>query len=92
MINRRRFLQYSAVGLGSLFIPSKIWEDVAQSFPEGQKLGRNCVGGKVDLRAKPDAESKSLAAIYEDTVIVWLRDVVGTAPSGRISHTITVSS
>lgn len=86
-ISRRDFLKVSLLGITSLaFRP---WTH-AQRFlldepSPTQKLGRNCVGGKISLHSKPSADSQALKMFYEDTVVVWLRSVVGEAPGGRIS-------
>ena len=38
--------------------------------------------GKVEVRAKPYETAASVKSIYDDTVVPWLRDVVGQAPGG----------
>ncbi len=47
------------------------------NFPTTPRLGRVTVG-KVDLKARPDADSATVGALYEDAVVPWLREVVGT--------------
>jgi lipoprotein-anchoring transpeptidase ErfK/SrfK len=45
-------------------------------FPQAERLGRVNVG-RIDLKARPDADSENLAVLYEDAVVPWLREVVG---------------
>ena len=51
------------------------WKD----FPKSERLGRVCVG-KVDLKAKPDEGAQSVGVLYEDTVVPWLRETIGSWP------------
>ncbi len=53
-------------------------------WQDAERLGRVCVG-KVDLRSKPSVNADSVGVLYEDAVVVWLREVVGEVPGGRIS-------
>jgi hypothetical protein len=39
----------------------------------------------MDLKARPDENSQTVGALYEDAVIAWLREVVGPHP-GRINQ------
>lgn len=85
--SRRRFIKSMTLGAGALFL--KPWLRMNQprvDWPDADRLGRNCVQGKVEIRKKPDAESASVGNIYEDAVVVWLREVIGVAPAGRISR------
>jgi lipoprotein-anchoring transpeptidase ErfK/SrfK len=54
-------------------------------LPDAEKLGRICVG-KVDVRARPSVTAESVGVLYEDAVVLWLREVVGEAPAGRQSR------
>jgi len=50
-------------------------------FPEGEKLGRVSVTPyfyTTDIKAAPDRNAATVATLAEDTVVVWLREVVGT--------------
>lgn len=53
-------------------------------FPQADKLGR-ITGGKMDVYSRPDANSQILGALYEDNIVIWLREVVGSMP-GRINQ------
>jgi lipoprotein-anchoring transpeptidase ErfK/SrfK len=45
-------------------------------FPEAERLGR-VTAGKIEMKARPDPESQTVGVLYEDAVIIWLREVVG---------------
>lgn len=82
-LSRRDFLKLSALGVGSLaFRPLANW--ALPEFDQGDKLGRITVG-KVDVYLRPDADSQIIGALYEDNVVTWLRESVGSMP-GRINQ------
>lgn len=82
---RRNFLKYSAMTVGSLVAsPALAWTQLAQEWPDADRLGRVCVG-KVDVRSRPSVNASSMGVLYEDAVVVWLREVVGEVPLGRQS-------
>ena len=79
-LSRREFLKLSALGLGSLALqPVENWLALPE-FPQAERLGRVSVG-KVDLKARPDAESATVNVLYEDAVLPWLREVSGSQPN-----------
>lgn len=83
MISRRDFLKLAAVGTGALaFRPFA--NSLLPEFPKADKLGRNAVG-KMDLYLRPDASSQIVGALYEDNIVPWIREVVGSMP-GRINQ------
>ncbi|MEA4905975.1 MAG: L,D-transpeptidase [Chloroflexi bacterium] len=87
MISRRNFLKMSMFGAGLVIArPWFKWNFLAEDWPDAERLARNCTGGMINIRAKPSADSESLETIYEDTVLVWLREVVGEAPAGLLSR------
>ena len=77
-IFRRDFLRLSGYTLGALTLPAP-WRQFGQPFPEAERLGRVCVG-RADLMAAPDAASAILGSLYEDAVVDWRREVVGSHP------------
>jgi len=83
LISRRDFLKLAAFSAGTLtFRPfAKV---SLPDFPQAEKLGRITVG-KMDVYARPDGSSQSVGALYEDSVIPWLHELVGTMP-GRINQ------
>ncbi len=83
MINRRDFLKLAALGTGALaFRPFNKWS--LPEFPQAEKLGR-ITGGKMDVFATPDGTSQPIGALYEDNLVPWFREVVGSMP-GRINQ------
>jgi lipoprotein-anchoring transpeptidase ErfK/SrfK len=56
----------------------------ATNFSESNKLGRVC-SGLVNIRSKPSINAESLGVLYEDAVVVWLREVVGEIPGGMMN-------
>ena len=83
MLSRRDFLKLAA--LGSVALPFQpLTASLLPEFPQADKLGRVTVG-KIDIYARPDANSQIVAPLYEDQVVPWLREVVGPMP-GRINQ------
>lgn len=86
-MNRREFLKNSMFGLGALALGPKFrFFEQGSEWPAYDTLGRNCVGGRIEVRRKPSADSESTATLYEDAVVPWLREVIGEAPGGRLSR------
>jgi lipoprotein-anchoring transpeptidase ErfK/SrfK len=85
-VTRREFLKVSALGIGAVIINPIVPKIKAlDEFPAGATLGRNCTGGIANLRMKPDANSEIVKILYEDSIVVWLREVIGNAPAGTIN-------
>ena len=82
-LHRRDFLKLAAFGASALaFRPfAKL---ALPEFPLADKLGRIAVG-KVDIFATPDGASTPIGALYEDNVVPWIREVVGSMP-GRLNQ------
>ena len=79
-ISRREFLKLGIGAVGSLaFRPWLEWADKLADFPDAEKLGRVCLG-KVFVRARPYVNAEVVKEIYDDAVVIWLRDVVGENP------------
>ena len=84
--SRRGFLKLGALSLGALALrPWNNWSQLLDEFPDAEQLGRICVG-KVDVRSRPSVDAESVGVLYEDAIVVWLREVVGEAPMGRQSR------
>ncbi len=79
-LSRRDFLKLAVLGLGSLAL--RPWRRLAPwtTFPEDTPLGRVCIGGKVEVKARPDMDAPTVAVLYEDAVVPWRREVVGRNP------------
>jgi lipoprotein-anchoring transpeptidase ErfK/SrfK len=86
-ITRRDFLKTGILAAGAITIrPWENWSILRNEFPDAEKLGRNCTEGFVQLFSKPDENSTVIDKVYEDSVVVWLREVVGEAPAGVYSR------
>jgi len=82
IISRREFLKKAAGGLAAMAMtPSQKWLSQI-SFPQEERLGRVTVG-MAEVKVKPDADSLTIAKVYEDAVVPWLREVVGRRPYRR---------
>lgn len=88
-LNRRDFLKLTALGAGAavwpfarMTSPSRLFGRLATptlDFPEHEVLGRVLVG-KTEVKARPDSTSPTVAELYEDAVVPWLREVSGYNP------------
>jgi lipoprotein-anchoring transpeptidase ErfK/SrfK len=79
-MKRREFLKISVLAMGSMaFSPWNYWKQVAAQWPDAEKMGRVCLG-KVSIRSKPDPDAPVVKEIFDDAIVVWLREVVGKSP------------
>lgn len=78
-ITRRQFLKNSLLMFGGFIIApiNRFIEKV--EFPAADRLGRVNVG-TVEIKKRPDVDSQTVGVIYDDAVVVWIREVVGTNP------------
>ena len=78
-LSRRDLLKLAALGVGGAAL--RPWQRLFNlpEFPEAERLGRVCQG-MVHLKTKPDYDSESVGTIYEDTILPWIREVVGRWP------------
>jgi hypothetical protein len=77
-LTRRRFLQLAAMSLGGLAIRPLGRLFQLADFPNSDRLGR--VFSSLDVRARPDYESPSVKVLYDDAIVPWLHEVVGSYP------------
>lgn len=82
-LSRRDFLKLAALGFGALALRPLTKLDLPE-FPQSKWLGRVTVG-KVDVFMRPNANSQVVGALYEDQVVPWIRETVGSMP-GRINQ------
>jgi hypothetical protein len=83
-ISRRTFLNAASLTIGGLFVMPPLeslarWSVPFAEFPQGERLGR-VLGGKVEVKQRPDEESPTVKEFFEDAIIVWLREGVGSRP------------
>jgi hypothetical protein len=80
LLTRRAFLRASVLAMGSLALtPWKVWAQTALDWPDAEKFGRVCLG-KVSIRSKPDPNAPVVKEIFDDAIVVWLREVIGVSP------------
>lgn len=85
-ISRREFLKYGSFFVSSVMLnPGMQWLALQTDFPDAERLGRICVG-KVDIRSSPSVDAPSAGVLYEDAIIVWLREIIGEAPGLALSR------
>jgi len=82
-LSRRDFLKMAVLSTGALAL-RPLEKLIQPEFPQLERLGRITVG-KMDVYARPDSNSQIVEALYEDNVIPWVREVVGSMP-GRINQ------
>jgi hypothetical protein len=85
--SRRDFLKMSLLGAGAVVTrPWMNWKVLQSDFPDAKLIARNCTGGMIKIHARPTGDSAVIKTIYEDTLLPWVREVVGEAPSGLFNR------
>lgn len=59
--------------------------DWLEDFPTSEKLGRVTVGS-VDIKPRPDYDAPNIGVYYEDSVVPWLREVIGPWPFRNVQR------
>lgn len=82
VISRREFVKLS--GLGLIAAISNPWQSIFSTsnmadFPESERLGR-VIGGKVPVKLRPDIDSQDVGTVFDDDIVIWLREVIGKRP------------
>lgn len=77
-VSRRGFLKLAALGLGGVVLHPRSRFFALADFPDYDRLGR--AFAKVDIKAKPDINAETVGVLYDDAVVPWLREVVGSHP------------
>ena len=76
----------AAMGIGSLALMpldeyTRDWQSLElPEFPQADRLGR-VTKGMLEVKSQPRLDSQTVKVIYEDTVVPWLREVVGHQPA-----------
>jgi hypothetical protein len=78
-LTRRDFIKTAGLFLSGLSLRPWDAAPALPEFPAGERLGR-VIGGKVPLKAAPTDESQEVGTLFEDSVVTWLREVVGSRP------------
>lgn len=84
--SRRDFLKLGLAAAGTTaFRPLARWMQQAADWPDAERLGR-VTAGTVSIWTKPSINSQQVKTIYDDAVVVWLREVVGETPGLTFSR------
>ena len=83
MLSRREFLKLAVLSTGAFAFRSYS-KRALPDFPQADKIGRVTVG-KMDVFSTPDGSSQPIGALYEDNLVAWVREVIGSMP-GRINQ------
>lgn len=78
-ISRRAFLRLGLAASASLGLKGSWLQRLAPAFPDSERLGRVNVG-KVEVKSRPDVNALTVKTLYEDAVVVWLRERTGSNP------------
>jgi hypothetical protein len=80
LFSRRDFLKTG--GLAAAGLALRGWESYRPrfDFPEGEGRLARVAEPQVNLRARPSLDGAELGVLYEDAVVPWLREVVGSNP------------
>lgn len=80
-MSRRDFLKLgAAAGLGAVVLnAARPVMAYLPQFPSSELLGRTF--HTVEVKSKPNPDSQTVETLYEDSVVEWQREVIGTAPS-----------
>ena len=79
-LSRGEFLRLAALGVGGLYLRPFSRLASLSDFPQSDLLGR-VAQGAMEIKARPNPDSQTVEVIYEDTVVPWVREVTGEAPS-----------
>jgi len=77
-LSRREFLKTAALLVGGMGL--RPWRRLfaLPDFPQAERLGR--VFARVDVKARPDFDSETVATLYDDAVVPWLHELSGSHP------------
>jgi lipoprotein-anchoring transpeptidase ErfK/SrfK len=77
VISRREFLKLSTLSfIGYQLNISKGFISLPE-FPPYERLGRVCIGS-IEIKSEPDQDSPTIGKLYEDEVVPWIQEVVGS--------------
>jgi len=83
-MTRRQFLKTALLSAGGLAFGPRLGGLVESprllaDFPAGERLGR-VFGGMVEVKLRPDEDSPTVKTLFDDAIVVWLREGVGSRP------------
>ena len=78
--SRRDILKLGLAGLGAAVLrPQGFAKAYLPDFPIAPRLGRTFY--TVDIKSKPDPESTTVKSVYNDSVLILNREVIGKTPT-----------
>jgi hypothetical protein len=88
--SRRDFIKLAGLGLGALAFETPLFQTLPAlaKFPAGDYLGRVAVTPNfysTELRSQPNENAPVIRNVNQDEVVVWQREVIGTAAHGGFS-------
>jgi len=83
-LTRREFLRLAGYGLGGLAFGDPWDPSGRQDSPGGERLGRVVRRG-LELKLRPDPDSRTLEVLPEDAVVTWLREKVAPPPAYQVN-------
>ncbi len=91
-MDRREFLKIAALAGGTLILPKPAQSYYAPAeqignYPDAAMIGRNCSGGILNFRIRPEAEADINKSVYEDFLFPIYREVIGVPPAGTYNAT-----
>ena len=83
--SRREFLKMMGISLGGIALYPRLSNPQKMVFPDSPHIARVCEPF-INVRALPDVNSALVANYYEDDVVPWLREVVGSNPYNDVQR------
>lgn len=74
-LTRRDFLKLTGLSMGALAL-SPLRKLELPEFPNAERLGRILFAA--DVKSKPDFDAPTVNRLYEDSVVEWARELVGS--------------
>jgi len=85
-LTRRDFLKLGLLSAGAIAaVPFERLSTPNNTWPDAERLGR-VAAGAIALWSKPSIDSTRLQTLHVDTIVVWLREVVGETPGLSLSR------
>ena len=78
-LSKREFLKVAGMVASGLMLDINPLSKSQVEFPEADRLGR-VTEGAIKMRVGPDVNSAEVGTLYQDQVVPWLREVVGSNP------------
>jgi len=94
VVSRRDFIKLTGLGLGALALNPlerlALYQRPKLQFPTGDRLGRVSVFPNfytTEVKAKPNEFAAAVGTLSEDSIVEWLREVIGSTYYGGFCKT-----